>query len=351
MQTIKTAILSFGLSGKVFHAPFIHLHPGFELTSIWERTKSESVVVYPHVHIARSLEELLDDKSIDLIVVNTPTGTHFDYAKKALEANKHVVVEKAFTTTVDEAIELDRLATEKNKLLSVFQNRRWDSDFQTVQKVISNGLLGSVHEAEFHFDRYKEELSPKLHKETAGPGAGLLYDLGPHLIDQAVCLFGMPDAVFADILTLRNNSQVDDYIDLLLYYPSIRVRLKSSLLVKEPVPSFIVHGSHGSFIKSRADIQEAALLAGEKPNQPNWGEEPESEMGLLNTKINGVEERKKITTIAGNYSHYYARLYDALTGKGNNPVSAKDGIRVMQILEAARKSNQEKKVIELDHVA
>jgi scyllo-inositol 2-dehydrogenase (NADP+) len=351
MQTIKTAILSFGLSGKVFHAPFIHLHPGFQLKTIWERTKSESTAVYPYVHIVRSMEEILDDESIDLVVVNTPTGTHFDYAKRALEANKHVVVEKAFTTTVEEAIELDRLATEKKRLLSVFQNRRWDSDFQTVQKVITDGLLGQVHEAEFHFDRYKAELSPKLHKETAGPGAGLLYDLGPHLIDQAVCLFGMPDAVFADIRTLRNHSQVDDYIDLLLYYPSISVRLKSSLLVKEPIPSFIVHGSHGSFIKSRADIQEAALLAGEKPDQPNWGEEPATEMGLLNTRINGVEERNTIPTIAGNYSHYYARLYDALTGKGENPVSAKDGIRVMQILAAARKSNQEKKVIALDHVA
>jgi scyllo-inositol 2-dehydrogenase (NADP+) len=351
MQPIKTAILSFGLSGKVFHAPFIHLHPGFELKAIWERTKSESTAVYPYVHIARSMEELLDDGSIDLIVVNTPTGTHFDYAKKALEANKHVIVEKAFTTTVDEAIELDRLATEKNRLLSVFQNRRWDSDFQTVQKIISDGLLGPVHEAEFHFDRYKEELSPKLHKETAAPGAGLLYDLGPHLIDQAVCLFGMPDAVFADIRTLRRYSQVDDYIDLLLYYPSTRVRLKSSLLVKEPIPSFIVHGLYGSFIKSRADIQEAALLAGEKPDQPYWGEEPASEMGLLNTRVHGTEERKKIPAIAGNYGHYYAGIYDALTGKGHNPVSAKDGIRVMQILEAARKSNTEKKLIELTHVA
>jgi len=351
MQTIRTAVLSFGLSGKVFHAPFIHLHPGFELAAIWERTKSESAAVYPYVHIARSMEELLDDPRIDLIVVNTPTGTHFEYAKKALEANKHVIVEKAFTTTVNEAIELDRLAVAKNRLLSVFQNRRWDSDFQTVQQVINDGLLGHVHEAEFHFDRYKEELSPKLHKETAAPGAGLLYDLGPHLIDQALCLFGMPDAVFADIRILRQHSQVDDYIDLLLYYPSTRVRLKSSLLVKEPIPSFIVHGSAGSFIKSRADIQEAALLAGAKPDQPHWGEEPASEMGLLHARINGVDERKKISTIAGNYGHYYARIYDALTGKGNNPVSAKDGIRVMQLLEAARKSSQEKKLIELHHVA
>ncbi|TDO27092.1 Gfo/Idh/MocA family oxidoreductase [Sediminibacterium goheungense] len=347
MQTIRTAILSFGLSGKVFHAPFIHQHPGYELVSIWERTKSASVEIYPYVKIVRSFEEILDDENIDLVIVNTPTGTHYEYAKKVLEAGKHAVVEKAFTSTVEEAIHLDQLAIEKNKVLSVFQNRRWDSDFQTVQKVIKDGLLGTVLEAEFHFDRFKDELSPKKHKETAGPGAGLLYDLGPHLIDQSICLFGMPEAVFADIRTLRTHSQVDDYIDLLLYYSSVRVRLKSGLLVKEPIPSFIVHGSVGSFIKSRADIQEAALLAGEKPDQPNWGEEPVSEMGLLNTKIHGTEERRQVPTLAGNYGSYYDLLYGALTGKNDNPVSAKDGIRVMQILEAAVKSNRDKKVIDL----
>ncbi len=347
MQTIRTAILSFGLSGRVFHAPFIHQHPGYELVSIWERTKSESVEIYPYVKIVRSLEEILNDSNIDLVIVNTPTGTHYDYAKKVLEAGKHAVVEKAFTSTVEEAIHLNELAITKNKILSVFQNRRWDSDFQTVQKVIKDGLLGKVLEAELHFDRFKDELSPKKHKETAGPGAGLLYDLGPHLIDQAICLFGMPEAVFADIRTLRAHSQVDDYIDLLLYYPSVRVRLKSGLLVKEPIPSFIIHGLAGSFIKSRADIQEAALLAGEKPDQPNWGEEPVAEMGLLNTKINGKEERIQVPTMAGNYGCYYDLLYGALTGENDNPVSAKDGIRVMQILEAAVKSNLEKKVIGL----
>lgn len=347
MQPIRTAILSFGLSGKVFHAPFIHLNPGFELVYIWERTKSESTAIYPYVKIARSLDEILNDESIELVIVNTPTGTHFDYAKKALFANKHVVVEKAFTTTVTEAIELDQLAKQQNKTLSVFQNRRWDSDFQTVQKVVSEGLLGPIHEAEFHFDRYKDELSPKLHKETAAPGAGLLYDLGPHLIDQAICLFGLPEAVFADIRTLRPGSQVDDYIDLLLYYPNIRVRLKSGLLVKEPLPSFILHGLYGSFIKTRADNQETVLLTGATPDQPNWGVEPDAEMGLLHTRVNGKEIKEKISTIAGNYGHYFSKLHDAIRQKGENPVSAVDGIRVMQVLEAARLSNKERKCIEL----
>lgn len=242
MQQIRTALLSFGMSGRVFHAPFIHLHPGLELYGVWERTKSASLEFYPGIRIFRSLEELLADESIELVIVNTPTNTHFEYTKKVLEAGKHAVVEKAFTTSVAEAIELQQLAAQQHKKISVFQNRRWDSDFKTVKKIVAEGWLGDITEAEFHFDRYKEELSPKMHKEIPGPGAGVLNDLGPHLIDQALFLFGMPDAMFADIRITRPVSQVDDYFELLLYYKTMRVRLKAGYLVREPLPSFIVHG-------------------------------------------------------------------------------------------------------------
>lgn len=348
MKQIRTALLSFGMSGKVFHAPFIHQHPGFELYAIWERSKSESITIYPDVKIVRSMDELLADESIDLIVVNTPTNTHFEYAKKVLEAGKHVIVEKAFTTTSEEAIILRDLAIEKNKQISVYQNRRWDSDFQTVKQVIDHGWLGSIIEAEFHFDRFKHALSEKIHKEIPTLGAGLLSDLGPHLIDQALYLFGMPQQLFADIRTLRAGSLVDDYFDLLFYYPDLRVRLKSSLLVKEPIPSFIVHGKLGSFLKTRGDIQEAALIAGKVPGKEHWGEEPTTDMGLLHTTINGIETRKEIPTIAGNYGAYYHEICLALTGKGNIPVTATDGIRVMRILEAARLSTKEQRVITLN---
>lgn len=348
MKQIRTALLSFGMSGKIFHAPFIHQHPGFELYAIWERSKSESITIYPDVKIVRSMDELLADESIDLIVVNTPINTHFEYAKKVLEAGKHVIVEKAFTTTSEEAIILRDLAIKKNKHIAVYQNRRWDSDFQTVKQVIDHGWLGPIIEAEFHFDRFKHSLSEKIHKETPTLGAGLLSDLGPHLIDQALYLFGMPQQLFADIRTLRDGSLVDDYFDLLFYYPDLRVRLKSSLLVKEPIPSFIVHGKLGSFLKTRGDIQEAALIAGEVPGKEHWGEEPTTAMGLLHTTINGIETRKEIPTIAGNYGAYYHEIYLALTGKGNIPVTATDGIRVMQILEAARLSTKEQRVITLN---
>ena len=347
MKQIRTAILSFGMSGKVFHAPFIHLHNGFELYGVWERTKSESLDFYPEIKIFRSLEELLADETIELVIVNTPTGTHFEYAKKVLEAGKHAVVEKAFTTTVDEAIELKVMADKKGLKISVFQNRRWDSDFKTVKKVIEEGWLGEIMEAEIHFDRFKDELSPKAHKETPAPGAGILNDLSPHLIDQALNLFGKPEAVFADIRITRPGSKVDDYFEILLYYPVIRVRLKAGYQVREPFASYVVHGRKGSFLKSRADLQEVKLQAGEKPNLTDWCTEPESEQGLLHTEKDGKVIREKIPTLKGNYYDYYEGIYQAIRNNQPIQVSAADGISVMQIIDAAFKSSKERKVIHL----
>jgi len=345
-QPIKTAILSFGLSGKAFHAPFIQLHSGFELTGIWERTKSDSLTIYPDIHIYRSLEEILDDASIELVVVNTPTNTHYDYTKKVLLAGKHAVVEKAFTTTVAEALELKELAEKHNLKLSVFQNRRWDSDFKTVQKVIAEGLLGEIVEAEIRFDRFKNELSPKAHKETPGPGAGILNDLGPHLIDQALVLFGLPSSVFADLRMIRQNSLVDDYFEILLYYPHLRVRLKSGYQVREPLPGYILFGRKGSFFKPRGDIQEANLIANHTPNLTDWGTEPISEQGLLHTEIDGKIIREKIPSLQGNYYDYYDGVYHAIRQNTPMPVTAEEGIRVMKIIDIAFQSQEERRVKE-----
>ena len=348
MQTIKTSILSFGMSGKVFHAPFIHLHPGFELVGIWERSKSESLQYYPGIHIYRSLEEVLADQRIDLVIVNTPTATHYDFTRKVLEAGKHAVVEKAFTTTLAEAIALRDLSIQSGKQLSVFQNRRWDSDFKTVKKIIDKQLLGEIVEAEIHFDRFKDELSPKPHKEIPGPGAGILNDLSPHLIDQSLLLFGMPEAVFADLRITRPHSRVDDYFEILLYYPQLRVRLKAGYQVREPLPAYSIFGRKGSFLKSRGDVQEIKLLANELPNLSTWGTEPEQESGLLHTEINGKIIREKIPTLQGNYYDYYDGVYQSLTQNKPMPVTALDGIRGMQVIEAAKQSSQERKVIPLD---
>ena len=347
MPAIKTAILSFGMSGRVFHAPFIHLHPGFELCGVWERTKSESLAFYPDIIIYRSFEEILSDNSIELVVVNTPTATHFDFAKRVLEAGKHAIVEKAFTTTVEEALILKDLAENKQLKLSVFQNRRWDSDFKTVKKIIQEGWLGEVIETEIHFDRFKDELSPKAHKETPAPGAGILNDLSPHLIDQSLHLYGMPQAVFADIRITRPGSQVDDYFEILFYYPTMRVRLKAGYQVREPFPSYVVHGRKGSFLKNRGDVQEAKLLANQKPNITDWGTEPETEQGLLHTEKEGKIIREKIPTLQGNYYDYYDGMYQSIRNNQPIQVSADDGIHVMQIIEACFKSSAEKKVINL----
>ncbi|MFV8351600.1 Gfo/Idh/MocA family oxidoreductase [Flavobacterium sp. XS2P14] len=298
MQKIKTALLSYGMSGKVFHTPFLNFHPGFELLGSWERSKKLIQIDFPEMKSYASIDELLAD-DVDLVIVNTPVETHYEYAKKVLLSGKHAVVEKAFTTTVEQAQELAAIAKEKNVKLSVFQNRRWDSDFKTVQKIISDEVLGDIVEAEFHFDRYNPLLSPKQHKETLNSGAGILKDLGPHLIDQALCLFGLPQSVFADIRITRAQSLVDDYIDILMYYASFRVRIKAGFFVREANPAYIIHGKKGSFLKSRGDVQEDELKLGKKPNLDTWGIESIGKRGLLHTEINGQVIHENIATFKG----------------------------------------------------
>nr|WP_315197990.1 Gfo/Idh/MocA family oxidoreductase [uncultured Flavobacterium sp.] len=347
MQKIKTALLSYGMSGKVFHAPFLELHPGFELLGSWERSKKLIQEDYPEVKSYPSLESILEDESIDLVIVNTPIDSHFEYAKKVLLAGKHAIVEKAFTATVAEAQELEALAKEKGLKLAVFQNRRWDSDVKTVKKILDEKSLGEIVEAEFHFDRYNPVLSPKVHKETVNSGSGIVKDLGPHLIDQALYLFGFPNAVFADIRITRENSVVDDYLDLLLLYPDFRVRLKAGFFVREPNPSYVVHGKKGSFLKSRGDVQEDELKVGKKPNLTTWGTEQEGNEGLLHTEIDGKIIKEKVPTLQGNYYDYFDGIYQSIVNDLPEPVTAKDGANVMRIIEATFQSNEQKKVINL----
>ncbi|WP_426090614.1 Gfo/Idh/MocA family oxidoreductase [Flavobacterium sp. DSR3-2] len=346
MQKIKTVLLSYGMSGKVFHAPFLNFHPGFELLGSWERSKKLIHKDFPAVKSYASMEEVLQD-DVDLVVVNTPVETHYEYAKQVLLAGKHAIVEKAFTTTVAQAQELAAIAKEKGLKLAVFQNRRWDSDFKTVQKIISENVLGEIVEAEFHFDRYNPILSPKQHKETANSGAGILKDLGPHLIDQALCLFGLPQSVFADIRITREHSLVDDYIDILLYYSNFRVRLKAGFFIREAIPSYVIHGKKGSFLKPRGDVQEDELKLGHKPNLETWGTESIEKRGLLHTEINGEIIEEIIPTLKGNYYDFFDGVYHSIVNDLTEPVTAQDGLHVMQIIEAAIQSSAQKKVIDL----
>ena len=244
------------MSGKLFHAPFIDNHPGYELTAIVERHNNDSRERYPRSKLYRSIEELIADNSIQLIIINTPTHLHFENAKAALEAGKNIVVEKPFTVTVKEGEQLIDLAKKKNLLLSIYQNRRYDGDYRAVKDVIEKKLLGELREVEIRYDRYRPVPAGKPHKEGDLPGAGIIYDLSPHLVDQALQLFGWPQALFADVWKMRNEVKAKDYFEILLYYPSMRVRLKATCIARETVPAYTLHGMKGSFLQQRSDLQE-----------------------------------------------------------------------------------------------
>jgi scyllo-inositol 2-dehydrogenase (NADP+) len=290
---------------------------------------------------------LLSDVEVELVIVNTPNYTHYEYTKKALEAGKHVIVEKPFVVTSPEGEELIALAKTKGVQLSVYQNRRFDSDYRTIKRIVEEGWLGEIVEAEFHFDRYKEEISAKPHKETPGPGTGALYDLGSHILDQALQLFGWPQAVFADIRVIRPVSKVDDYFELLLYYQNLRVRLHSSYLVREPLPGYILHGTKGSFLKHKTNIQEEALDKGILPETAAWGVEPEDQKGFLHTERDGKVIREYVNSEHGNYNDYFSGVYKAIREGAELPVPAEEALDVIRVIQASFESSTQKRVVEL----
>ena len=342
---INAALVSFGMSGKVFHAPFLATNPNFNLVGSWERSSKNIEAAYPGTKSYASYEELLADTSIDLVIVNSPNDTHFAYAKSALLAGKHVVVEKAFTVTAKEAEELDALAQHKGLKLAVYHNRRYDADFLTLQKLIQEGEIGTIQDVQISFERYRTTLSAKKHKESVTPGAGLLYDLGPHLVDQAILLSGMPLAVFADIRITRKVSIIDDYFTLILYYPSHRITLTSGMLFMTEGPGYKVYGTKGCFIKNRSDVQEAELIAGKLPNSPDWGAEAPEDYGTLYTDMNGIITQKVIPSIPGNYGLFYDKMADAIINNGPIPTTAAEGANIIRVLEAARNSAFNKRVV------
>jgi predicted dehydrogenase len=344
---IKTGICSYGMSGKLFHAPFIEAHPGFELSTIVERHNNDSRERYPKSKLYRSAEEMIADKSLQLIIVNTPTHLHYEQVKMALLAGKHVLVEKPFTIKVGEAEELTELAKKQKVQLSIYQNRRYDGDYRAVKKVVEEKLLGDLREIEIRYDRYRPKYSGKPHKEGELPGAGIIYDLSPHLVDQALQLFGWPKALFADIWKMRDDVQAKDYFEMLFYYDKMRVRLKATCIARETIPAYSLHGMKGSFLQERSDMQEQQLLAGEVPSLATWCAPPSKPDGFLHTEINGEIVRKQQTSTAGNYMGYFDDLYKSLTGKGPNPVPAEDGIKTIRIIETALKSAEEGRVVKL----
>jgi len=351
MQLVKVGLCAFGMSGKIFHSPFIKQHPGFFLEGIVERTKNESRGKYPEAKIYRSVEEMLQNPEISLVVVNTPVQLHFEHAKLALEAGKNVIVEKPFTVDLQEAEALVKMAEEKGLFISVYQNRRFDRDFLKVKEIISKKVLGEIKEAEIRFDRFRNAPSGKVHKENADlKGAGALHDLGAHLIDQATQFFGFPEKLFADIASLRSPEFANDYFEILLYYPNeLRVRLKSSILTKEDHYAYKIHGTMGSFLQERTDNQEVELIAGAIPKYAeDWQKPLQNPDGILNF-LNAENQTERILTetTAGSYMNYYQAVYEHIVFGKTLPSPASEIIQNMKIIDAAQESSKSGKVVVL----
>ena len=337
-KKIKTALLSYGMSGEVFHVPLLLAHKGFEIVSIWQRNTQKGPK--HSFKVVTDYQEVLNDPLVELVVVNTPNETHFPYAAEALRAGKHVIVEKPFTVTVKEADELMGLAEKHKRMLTVFQNRRWDADFLTVRKVLDAGLLGNLVECEIHYDRFRNYIEQNTWKEIAKPGTGILYNLGSHLIDQALVLFGMPRYVDARMGIQRPGGEVDDFFDIRMEYNGFFVILKSSYLVREQGPRFILHGTDGSFIKSGIDPQEQDLKDKKTPGSPQWGEESKQWWGKLNTTMKGQQVEGPFETVPGNYLSFYDNIYDVLSAGKQPVVKAREARNVIQLIEACQESNR-----------
>lgn len=345
---ISTAVISYGISARTFHIPFLKTIPGFSLDMILQRSGNEAAVAHPGIKIVRSIEEVLADPGIQLVVICSPNTTHFEYAKAAMLAGKHVVVEKPFTNTSAEALELMEISNQTERICSVYQNRRYVGDFLTMKKIIDEGLLGEPREFFAHYDRYRPD--PRtygLWREEDLPGSGIFCDLGPHLIDQALYLFGIPQSVYADIRRMKAYSKVDDYVDLTLDYGHLIVTLHASMLVREMGPRYMIHGTKGSFIKHGEDPQEELLKAGLQPLGEDWGKEKEEYHGLLHTEIAGKLVRETYPTLKGDYGDYYRNLYNSMVNGAALKETPVDGFRVVKIIELAFDSSRRKQQIEV----
>jgi scyllo-inositol 2-dehydrogenase (NADP+) len=336
---IDVGLVGFGFAGKVFHAPVIRAVKGLRLTTIVQRSGAGDPG-YGDVAFVPSVDELLA-RPLDLVVVATPNTSHHPIAKQCLLAGRHVVVDKPFTNTLAEAEELVRLAKEKGRLLSVYQERRYTGDFVTVQKVLADGALGRIVSYEAHFDRFRPELKPGAWREKPLPGSGVWFDLGPHLFDQALLLFGVPDAIGADIRIGRDGAQIDDAFDVTLHYPRMRALLRASMLAHPLAPSFAAHGTKGSFIKYGLDPQEAALKAGGTPADANWDVEPPELYGKLTT----AEGTRVVPTIPSTFTRYYENVRDAIQGEAPLAVTPEQALDVMRGLLLAISSSEQRRVL------
>jgi predicted dehydrogenase len=333
---ISVGLVGFGFAGKVFHAPVIGAVEGLRLTTIVQRSGTPDERP-PGVEFVRSVDALLD-RAVDLVVIATPNESHHPIARQCLSAGHHVVIDKPFATTATEAEDLMRLAQSKRRVLSVYHNRRYVGDFVTLLRLLAGGALGRVTTYESHFDRFRPELRPGAWREQALPGSGVWFDLGPHLLDQALVLFGRPQAIAADIRIERAGAQADDAFDVTLHYPAMRALLRASMLSAAPGPTFAVHGTGGSFVKFGADPQEAALRAGRTPAEPDWDREEPALFGTLTTSAGAT----RIATTPSSFTHYYENVRDAILDRAPLAVTPAQALDVMHGLELAVVSSRQR---------
>lgn len=336
-KIINVGIAGFGMSGKLFQAPFLNADARFKIKKVYERASDNAKEEYPYIETVRSFEALLGG-DIDLVVISTPNPLHAPMAEQAIAAGKNVVVEKPVAATSAEARALCDLAKEKGVLFSVYQNRRLDGDFLTVKKLIEDGALGEVLDYNVRFDRFVKGASSKKWKAQGGKGVDVLYDLGVHLIDQAYALFGMPREVYADFRKQRAESGGIDNFNVTLYYENARAELSAGELVAMPGPHFVVNGRNGTFIKCGMDAQGDALAAGKRPPSDGWGRDEPAMYGTLARVTDGGIAEEKVPTIAGDYGRYYDNIYHALVDGAPLLVEPLDSVNVLKIMEAAMKS-------------
>jgi predicted dehydrogenase len=359
-REIGVGIVGFGLGGRVFHAPFVNAVSGLRLAAIHQRKGDEAAKAYPEAQIVRSLDEMLANAAIDLIVVTTPNATHFELARQALEAGRHVVIDKPFTATSEEAWELSRLAESKGLFAVPFHNRRWDGDFLTVKKLIADKTLGRLVTFESHFDRFSPAPRRGRWQEAGDPANGMLFDLGPHLVDQALALFGLPESITASVRSDRDETAIEDAFDITLSYPEangkrLLAHCRTSYLACLNAPRFLLHGTRGSFRKWGLDPQEPTLVGGaEVPAEGTpevWLQEREPAWGTLavapNPAIPEEPVESRVKTEVGDYRGFYANVRDAILGKAPLAVTAEDGFRVIRLLELARRSSSEGRTVEV----
>src|SRR6266849_6344061 len=343
---IEVGLVGFGLAGRAFHAPVIRAVPGLHLAAIVQRNGTEAAEKYPDVRIARSLDELFSMAEIHLVVIATPNETPYSFARQCLEAGRDVVVDKPFTTTLEEAVSLVQFAKGANRLLTVYQNQRYDGDFQAIRQIVEAGTLGRIVRLETSYDRFRPQPKPGAWRETARPGSGILFDIAPHLIDHALVLFGLPEAVTADVRAERENAATDDAFDITLHYSNgMRAVLQSSILAAAPRPRFVLFGTQASFVKQAFVPQGAHLRRGYIPADTAWGAEPEEDWGVLTVSSGDSFERRRIPPVICDYRDYYSNVRDVILGRASLAVTPECALDVMRLLELARASSQKRRTI------